>query len=95
MVTFIITKKLLKKKQFGTPIQFLLQKLATLLLKLFSIFLLLTLSNNFTAMTSFYEHTEQNTFEMFQITPKVLTPLKVNRLKLPVVSVFSNMLYGK
>ena len=32
---------------------------------------------------------------MFQITSKVFTPLKINKLKLSVVSLFSNMLCGK
>ena len=32
---------------------------------------------------------------MFQITLKVLPPLKTNRLNFSVVSMFSNMLYGE
>ena len=37
----------------------------------------------------------QNNLKLLQIIPKVLTPLKINRLKFSVVSGFSNLLYGK
>ena len=37
----------------------------------------------------------QNNLKIFEITSKVLTPLKINRLKLSLVSVFLNRLYGE
>ena len=39
-------------------------------------------------------HNIHNDLKVFQITSKVLTPLKIYRLKFSVVSGFSNILYG-
>ena len=44
-------------------------------------------------MSSFDEHAENN-LKVFQIASKVLTPLKIKRLKFSVVSWFSIILYG-
>ena len=57
------------------------------------LFLQLTLRNNLTAVSSFFEHAE--CLKVFQITSKVLIPLKINRIKFSVVSGFSNLLYGE